>query len=262
MGVHMIRNALIGLTGAALLAAGTAAQAQIVNFGLTGNTGTSGTAGNFIEFTGSDGSTKARVTAWSINGSTVSASYLGAYGNGLGATSGDETGANNTHVLDNQNRVDFLLFQFNRPVNFLSATFTTFSVNSITTDSDAQIKAGTTLTNYTNQAAFNSLLNGGTTTTLNGLFNLTTNSDGTSAGGNRSLGLNGVGYGNLYLVSAKPADLCSTGCTSVDGFKFSNLSVAVPEPATWALMIGGFGIAGAVVRRRRAKLSTRFVMVG
>ena len=27
---------------------------------------------------------------------------------------------------------------------------------------------------------------------------------------------------------------------------------AAPEPATWALMIGGFGLAGATLRRRRA----------
>jgi hypothetical protein len=26
---------------------------------------------------------------------------------------------------------------------------------------------------------------------------------------------------------------------------------AVPEPATWALMIGGFGMAGVALRRRR-----------
>ena len=33
---------------------------------------------------------------------------------------------------------------------------------------------------------------------------------------------------------------------------------AVPEPATWAMMIGGFGVAGGALRRRKAKVSVSF----
>lgn len=35
----------------------------------------------------------------------------------------------------------------------------------------------------------------------------------------------------------------------------SVLGAGVPEPAAWALMIGGFGMAGAMLRRRRAALA-------
>jgi hypothetical protein len=42
------------------------------------------------------------------------------------------------------------------------------------------------------------------------------------------------------------------------GVFFDALSVSggVPEPATWSLMIGGFGLAGAALRRRRAAATT------
>lgn len=34
-----------------------------------------------------------------------------------------------------------------------------------------------------------------------------------------------------------------------------DLSAAVPEPGTWALMIGGFGLVGAGMRRKKTKVS-------
>jgi hypothetical protein len=36
---------------------------------------------------------------------------------------------------------------------------------------------------------------------------------------------------------------------------FDILGGAVPEPATWAMMIGGFGLAGAALRRRRGAIA-------
>lgn len=63
------------------------------------------------------------------------------------------------------------------------------------------------------------------------------------------------------LTGATPTDNIIFG----DGTKFGNATGAysqlvfstagVPEPATWAMLVMGFGLAGAGVRRRRAALS-------
>jgi hypothetical protein len=50
----------------------------------------------------------------------------------------------------------------------------------------------------------------------------------------------------LYATGAPPSGLGSIS---------DNLRHAVPEPAAWAMMILGFGAAGAVLRRRRALLA-------
>ena len=44
-----------------------------------------------------------------------------------------------------------------------------------------------------------------------------------------------------------------TGPVDLKAFSFAGLwtDAAVPEPATWALMLGGFGLAGVALRRRR-----------
>ena len=46
--------------------------------------------------------------------------------------------------------------------------------------------------------------------------------------------------------------------TSESGTFLSDLAVTgggVPEPATWAMMIAGFGLTGVAIRRRRASIA-------
>ena len=57
-------------------------------------------------------------------------------------------------------------------------------------------------------------------------------------------------------------DLVAPANLQFSTFYYSLVSgsvAAVPEPATWAMMIAGFGLAGAAMRRRRAaKITVRY----
>ena len=48
--------------------------------------------------------------------------------------------------------------------------------------------------------------------------------------------------------------------SSQNSFEFDNIATvsAVPEPATWAMMIMGFGLAGSAVRNSRRKAAAAF----
>jgi hypothetical protein len=47
--------------------------------------------------------------------------------------------------------------------------------------------------------------------------------------------------------------------TSIDQVTFtSTLAAPVPEPATWAMMIAGFGLVGAAMRRRPARVAVAY----
>jgi len=46
--------------------------------------------------------------------------------------------------------------------------------------------------------------------------------------------------------------------SAVNGTFAASVAGAVPEPATWAMMIGGFGMVGGAVRRRRVSTKISF----
>ncbi len=78
--------------------------------------------------------------------------------------------------------------------------------------------------------------------------------DGTLGSESRSFGTAGVYVPTTFAFNNGP--LKSFSWTPVGAVQFDNIivnpAVAVPEPATWAMMIGGFGMVGAAMRRRRA----------
>jgi hypothetical protein len=84
-----------------------------------------------------------------------------------------------------------------------------------------------------------------------------------------------IGIMNPYLCSGRKASVTGTDLalfdaigwnTNVDVLANPNYSIDtgaiksafVPEPAQWALMIGGFGFVGGAMRRRKAKVSVTF----
>jgi hypothetical protein len=60
----------------------------------------------------------------------------------------------------------------------------------------------------------------------------------------------GSGFGSQYVGFVDNVNVGIGGDTYKINFEAA--SAAVPEPASWALMLGGFGLAGASIRRRRS----------
>ena len=84
------------------------------------------------------------------------------------------------------------------------------------------------------------------------------------AGGNETFSFVGVSFADPTIARVRitsgnaalgPNESPTLDLVVMDDFLFGEPMLApsgeVPEPATWALMIAGFGLAGAVLRRRR-----------
>ena len=72
------------------------------------------------------------------------------------------------------------------------------------------------------------------------------------AGGDYN-GNQGIGRRMIYDFGGKTVTsiVFTSGQNSFEFDNISTLASAVPEPATWAMMIAGFGMAGTAIRRRQ-----------
>lgn len=225
----------------------SAAPAATVTFALTGNTATSGTHGNVRQFSASNGfhTVNVRASAWNMTGSKTYDSYLGAYSNGLGVTSDGESSGSPDHTIDNKSRKDFILLQFDQKVSLISGKFSTYTIDG-NKDSDATIGWNNSNLAWTMKPSLNDKVLSVLGEVVPVANRFTSSGNGTS--GTRTI-TNGRTFANVWLVGA---NFGSTPDTRTDGFKFGTMTVGVvPEPASWAMMIAGFGFVGAAKRRRR-----------
>lgn len=130
----------------------------------------------------------------------------------------------------------------NQPVAGVGGAFSDSYIFTLGQQSDVgAVLTSIGFTNSTNIDFTSVLLNGKALTINNGVVDFAfTGSPINFAAGPVSLVVNGLqfGEGSYSGVIAAVA--------------------AVPEPATWAMMIGGFGMIGGVMRRRAYKTKVRF----
>ncbi|MBW6528273.1 PEPxxWA-CTERM sorting domain-containing protein [Sphingomonas sp. RHCKR7] len=232
---------------AGLALASAAAPASAADFVLNLSSTGSG-SGAYRNYTFQlDGKTvNARATAWSTNSATSTTVYdanLGVWAEGLGVLNDRETNTGNVHTIDNQDGLDFVLLQFDTAVTLSKLTTSPFQIsNSI--DSDAYVAWGNASNAWNQSLGLNNTSYNKLAAMLDG--NTTLVGDNTKS----TRTISGATASNLWLVGAA---IGGGPDGKIDGFKLSNVTVssAVPEPATWMMMIGGFAMVGAAVRRRK-----------
>jgi PEP-CTERM motif len=236
---------------ASALSIAVAAPASAATFDLSSGGAVSGAIRSYTSTT--DATLKLQASGFSFVNSALATATLGTYGEGLGITNSLEGGAP-AHTVDNYQATgtafDFILLVFNKAVNISSATLSPFAVTTTAQDNDA-------FRSYGNLA--NAFQNAPVAVSLANVQSIANNASGANVAGQNtnSTGLTALNapnaYANVWIVGAARSGYNVIDSTA-DGFKLKGLTVtaqAVPEPATWGMMIGGMGIAGMALRRRR-----------
>jgi len=199
--------------------AGLTAPKQCLTFDFSGNTGVSGAFGNMRTYT--NNGVSVNVTAFSRDKATgaFATAYLGAYGGGLGVTDSSESGAGDTHTVDNVGRDNYVMFTFNQSVT-LDSAFLGYVVG----DSDIQVWIGNFAGAFSTPLSLNSSVLGSMGFTELNSTTLTTA---------RLADLNaGEFAGNVIVIAADTTDT-----SPEDNFKLEKLNVctvpcAPPPPPT------------------------------
>ena len=232
-GKSLLGTAAIGSLAIAAPASATTTVSNETTVDLRGNGG-SGSYGNTRTFDANGNTVVA--SGWSYDGHMVRAGALGQWDRGLGVM--NSTG-DNSHTVDNSGWLDFVVFQFDSAVSLDSAGFFTGFHGMYDTDATIGVS------NLT--APFTGNLSSFTFFDSNGPL------------GNNTRGINPNGLiGTTWLIGASATNRDGR----IDGFKIGSIGVtgaagAVPEPATWAMMLLGFGFAGAAMRRGKTQQRLR-----
>jgi len=175
----------------------------------TGDSGDDGTDGNVRNFDA--GSVEANVRAFSRTKTSGvwETAYLGAFSPGLGVTDRSESGGNDTHKVDNNDRLNYVVYGFNQDVVIDKAT-----LDSIGGDSDISVWIGSAANAFNSPITLSDAV-------LAGFGSAETNDGSTSS---RTADINAAQKsGNVLVIAAKTSD-------SNDAFKIKQLDIKCAPP--------------------------------